>query len=179
MPQNSVATTGEAASPARARWNVIAQQTLFTAAGFDNNKGVRVHWTDGWDGYPGARERLLASLVDRRLANPVFIGGDVHATFVADVRLRPGDVDTPVVAAEFCGTSITSQGWQDRAEAIQRVNPDVRYAEARRRGYTLMEVAPDRTEVRLRCIDSEKRAVGAIETTETFTVLDGRPGLQK
>jgi alkaline phosphatase D len=169
----------EGFASSRARWNVIAQQTLFTAAGFDNNKGVRVHWTDGWDGYPGARERLLASLVDRRLPNPVFIGGDVHATFVADVRLRPGDVDTPVVAAEFCGTSITSQGWQDRAEAIQRVNPDVRYAEARRRGYTLMEVAPDRTEVRLRCIDSEKRAVGAIETTETFTVLDGRPGLQK
>ena len=84
-----------------------------------------------------------------------------------------------MVAAEFCGTSITSQGWQDRAEAIRRVNPDVRYAEARRRGYTLMDIGKDRAEVRLRCVDSEKRPVTAIETTETFTVLDGRPGIQK
>ena len=169
----------EGFAAARTRWNVIAQQTLFTSAGHDNKEGARVHWTDGWDGYPAARERLLASLVERRLANPLFIGGDVHATYVADLRARPGDAASPVVATEFCGTSITSQGWQDRAEAIRRVNPDVRYAEARRRGYTLMEIGRDRTEVRLRCLDSEKRPDASIATTETFTVMDGRPGLRK
>ena len=164
---------------ARTRWNVIVQQTLFAAAGHDDKKGVRVHWTDGWDGYPAARERLLASLLGHRLANPVFIGGDVHATYIGDVRERPGDSSSRVVAAEFCGTSITSQGGQDLAEAIRRANPDIRYAEARRRGYTLMEVGRDRTEVRLRCVDSEKRPDTSIETTETFTVLEGRPGVQK
>ena len=169
----------ESFAAARTRWNVIAQQTLFTAAGYDNKQGVRVNWTDGWDGYPAARERLLASMGARQLANPVFIGGDVHATFVADIRARAGDPDSPVVAAEFCGTSITSQGWQDRSEAIRRVNPDIRYAEARRRGYTVMEIGRNRTEVRLRCLDSEKRPDSAIATTETFTVLGGRPGVQK
>ena len=44
------------ASPAR--WNVIAQTTLMAQAdrGADNTRTV---YTDGWDGYPAAREKLL------------------------------------------------------------------------------------------------------------------------
>ena len=103
----------------------------------------------------------------------------MHATYIADIRARPGDERSPVVAAEFCGTSITSQGQQDRAEAIRRANPDVRYAEARRRGYTVMDIGRERTEARLRCVDTVKRADMTIATTETFTVLAGRPGIQK
>jgi alkaline phosphatase D len=169
----------EGFAAARTRWNVIAQQTLFTEAGYDNKEGVRVHWTDGWDGYPAARERLIDALVERRLANPVFIGGDVHASYVADIRARPGDERAPVVATEFCGTSITSQGWHDRAEAIQRANPDVRYADARQRGYTVLDIGRERLEARLRCVASVKRADTAIATAATFSVLAGRPGAQK
>ena len=45
-----------AASPAR--WNVIAQTTLMAQA--DRGPGdERVVYTDGWDGYPAAREKLL------------------------------------------------------------------------------------------------------------------------
>jgi alkaline phosphatase D len=161
------------------RWNVIAQQTLFASAGHDNKNGKRVYWTDGWDGYPAARDRLIGSLVEHKVANPVVIGGDVHATYVADVRARAGDPGSPVVAAEFCGTSITSQGKQPEAEAIRSANPDVRYAEARRRGYTVLEISRDRTEARLRCVDSVKQREMTIATTESFTVLAGRPGLQK
>jgi alkaline phosphatase D len=53
-----------ASAAAGARWNVIAQQTLFAPAGYDNKEGKRVYWTDGWDGYPAARERLVSSLVE-------------------------------------------------------------------------------------------------------------------
>ena len=45
------------ANRARA-WNVIAQTTAM--AQFDQKPGPgRRAWTDGWDGYPAARERLL------------------------------------------------------------------------------------------------------------------------
>ena len=169
----------EGLARSRSRWNLIAQQTLFTAAGYDNKKDVRVHWTDGWDGYPAARERLLASIAERRAANPVVIGGDVHASFVADLRVRPGDDASPIVATEFCGTSITSQGWPETADAIRRANPDIRFADARRRGYVVLDIAERGLEARLRCVDTVKRPDMSISTLASFTVAEGQPGVQK
>src|SRR2546428_13049825 len=59
-----------------ARWNVIAQQTLM--AQLDRKPGPgQQFWTDGWDGYPAARRRLLDYLGQRKPANPVVFGGDV------------------------------------------------------------------------------------------------------
>ncbi|MGH8721246.1 MAG: alkaline phosphatase D family protein, partial [Burkholderiales bacterium] len=61
----------------RARWNFLAQQTRM--AQFDQKPGPgRRAWTDGWDGYPAARQRLLDFLAEKRIANPVVLGGDVH-----------------------------------------------------------------------------------------------------
>ena len=93
----------------RSGWNVIAQQTLMAQLDRQPGAGKRV-WTDGWDGDPAARRRLLDSIAARRPANPVVIGGDVHAHWVADLKPDFDDPHSPVVASEFCGTSITSQG---------------------------------------------------------------------
>ena len=49
-------------------------------------------WTDGWDGYPAARSRLLRLLAQRRVSNPIVLGGDVHAFYAADLKL---DFDDP------------------------------------------------------------------------------------
>src|SRR5205823_5113239 len=88
-----------------ARWNVLLQQTLFVPSGTLRDDGKRQHWTDDWDGYPAARERLVRSLVERKPANPVIVGGDVHAMYAADVHARPDDAASPIAATEFCGTS--------------------------------------------------------------------------
>src|SRR5205085_3267968 len=62
----------------RARWNVLAQQTMM--AQYDQQPGPgRTAWTDGWDRYPAARKRLLDYLQEKSIANPVVIGGDVHS----------------------------------------------------------------------------------------------------
>ena len=56
----------------RAAWNVIAQQTRM--AQFDTKPGPGRHaWTDAWDGYPAARQRLLDSC--KKTSNPVVLGG--------------------------------------------------------------------------------------------------------
>ena len=87
----------------RARWNVIAQQTLM--AQLDRKVGPgQQFWTDGWDGYPVARRRLLDYVGNRKPANPVVIGGDVHAFYVADLKPDFDDPKSPVVATEFVGT---------------------------------------------------------------------------
>ncbi|HEX7249033.1 MAG TPA: alkaline phosphatase D family protein, partial [Burkholderiales bacterium] len=53
-------------SESRSRWNLIAQQT--TMAQFDQQPGPgRRAWTDGWDGYPAARRRLLDSIREKKV----------------------------------------------------------------------------------------------------------------
>jgi len=163
----------------KARWNLLVQQTLFsTAARVREN--VRNYWTDGWDGYPAARDRLVQSLVDRRAANPVIVGGDVHATYVADVHARTDDLASPIVATEFCGTSITSQGPNAKAtDALRAANPHIRYANGEDRGYVVLDIRPDKLEARLRAVATVKLEDAPVSTRASFEVAAGRGGIAR
>lgn len=168
----------EAFAASKARWNLVLQQTLMSPSASAGRDG-RQYWTDGWDGYPWARARLLESLERSRAANPVVLGGDVHANFVADLRVRPEEADSPVVAAEFCGTSVTSEGpTAKRVARIREANADIRYANGGERGYVLLDIAADRLEARLRTVESVTQPGAGISTTATFSVAAGRPGLE-
>jgi alkaline phosphatase D len=160
----------------RARWNVIAQTT--TMAQFDQLPGPgRRAWTDGWDGYPAARERLLTSISEKRVANPVVIGGDVHSFNVSDLKLDFDDPRSPTVASEFVGTSITSQAWpQERVLSYLPDNPHLLYAHSTYRGYTRVEVTPGRMSVELRAMQNVRTRESGCDTLASFVVEDGRPG---
>jgi alkaline phosphatase D len=164
-------------SASKARWNFLVQQTLMAPAGRPGKSGMQF-WTDGWDGYPRARARLLESLAKSGAANPVVLGGDLHANYVADIPARPDDPASPVLAAEFCGTSISSLGPDARTvAAIREANPHIRFADGSKRGYVLIDVDRDRLVGRLRVLDSVTRDDAAISTAAAFTVLAGRPGI--
>lgn len=160
-----------------AQWNFIAQQTLFVPASWRDGGRTRA-WNDGWDGYPAARERLLASLARGRTRNPVILGGDVHATFAADVHAVPHDGDSPIVATEYCGTSIGSQGWKPGAfDAKRAANPHIRYADGTKRGYLTFDLDARECRVAVRTVASEKTRESPIATTASFTTEAGRPGV--
>jgi alkaline phosphatase D len=162
-----------------ARWNVIAQPTLMAQADRKPGEG-QAFWTDGWDGYPQARERLLKFIAGRRIANPLVIGGDVHMSVVADLKTDFDDARAAVVATEFVGTSITSQGpSQRRVETILAKNPHIRFANGSRRGYTMMELSPERCLTRLRMVDSIRHPQSRIRDLAAFTVENGRPGARQ
>jgi alkaline phosphatase D len=159
-----------------ASWNLLVQQTLFGLAGQASERGV-VHWTDGWDGYPAARERLLGSIAQGRPSNPVILGGDVHCAFALDVpaHARAGN---PAVAAEFVSTSISSNGPTAKlVESMRATNPHIRHANGAARGYTLLDITPKRLEARLRAVETVKRAESAVRTDFTAVVESGRPGI--
>ena len=168
-----------ALAESRARWNLIAQQT--TMAQFDQQPGPgRRAWTDGWDGYPAARQRLLDFLAARRIANPVVIGGDVHSFNVADLKLDFDGPASPVVASEFVGTSITSQAWpQERLNQYLPDNPHMKLMDSRYRGYTRVQVTPTQMRVDLRALESVQSRDAACSTLATFVVEDGKPGPQR
>ena len=165
-------------------WNLLAQQTLMARFSWRDPAVREVpdlpggqYWTDGWDGYPAARARLLQAAVGRKATNLVVLGGDVHANYVADLKLDFDDAKAPVVATEFCGTSITSEGMaQARVDAALGFNPHIRYARADERGYVRFTLDAKTLQAQLRVLDDVRLPDSAIRTAARFAVEAGRPG---
>jgi len=167
---------GRAWSESHARWNVLAQQTLMAQLDRYPGTGQRF-WTDGWDGYPAARRKLLAEVQAKGLSNPIVIGGDVHYHAVADLKLDFDDARSPVVASEFCGTSITSQSFApERVARAAAANAHFKLAEARYRGYVRVTLSDKELRADLRAMETVSRPDAACSTLASFVVEDGRPG---
>jgi alkaline phosphatase D len=160
----------------RAAWNVIAQQTPM--AQFDQKPGPgRRAWTDGWDGYPAARQRLFDSIVSRKLSNPVVLGGDVHSFNVNQLKADFDNPESPIVASEFVGTSITSQAWaQERLNQYLPDNPHMLLVDSRYRGYVRVDVTPARWTADLRAMDNVQKRDAGCSTLATFVVENGKAG---
>jgi alkaline phosphatase D len=168
-----------------ARWNILAQQTLMGQSSqvpVTTPDGGRF-WTDGWDGYPIARRRLLDTLAASRAANPLVLGGDVHTFYATELRRdfdRPVSSANPLVATEFVGTSVTSGSRpQQRTEEYLAMNPHIKYGRSDRRGYMLLEVTPRETRTRFLGLDDVRDADSAQRVLAEFRVADGKVGLEK
>jgi alkaline phosphatase D len=161
----------------RARWNIIAQQTLFAPKDDLAGPGRKV-WTDGWDGYPVSQAGLIEALARPGLSNPLIIGGDIHANVVANVQANPW-AGSPIVAAEVCATSMSSQGWpQERYDATLKENPHLLFGRSDRRGYALVELGRN-AEVSLRSPETVKTPTSPVETLARFVVEDGVRGIKR
>ncbi len=161
-----------------AHWSVVAQTTLM--AEVDRKTGTdHGYWMDGWDGYAASRRRLLDALQTHPRRNALVISGDVHAFWAADLRQDFASPRSPVVATEFVGGAITSQGPSEAslANALAK-NPHLRYGRGDKRGYALMTLDRSRCVVDFQAVDDEKDAVSAVRTLARFTVESGTPGVQ-
>ena len=108
------------------------------------------------------------------------IGGDVHHHAVADLKLDFDDPRAPVVASEFCGTSITSQSRAQKAlDAAREENPHLKLMDGRHRGYVRVEVTPQAMRVDLRAMANVQSADAACTTLASFAVENGRAGAQR
>lgn len=162
-----------------ARWNIVAQQTLMAQADRRPGPGAD-YWTDGWDGYPRARERLLTSLATQRISNPMVLSGDVHMAAVTDLKMSNEDAKSPVIATELVCPSISSHGpSQKRVELILQENPHIKFANGARRGYTTVDLTPRRCVTRMRTIASVSETDSPIRNLSIYAIEDGRPGAQR
>jgi alkaline phosphatase D len=160
----------------RGAWNVLAQTTPM--AQFDTKPGPgRRAWTDGWDGYPAARRRLLDFLSAKRISNPVVLSGDVHSFNVSQLKLDFENASSPVVATELVTTSITSQAWaQERLNQYRADNPHILLADSRFRGYTRADVTAKVLHADLRAVETVQRREAPCTTLASFVVEEGKPG---
>jgi alkaline phosphatase D len=166
-------------SESSTRWNVIAQSTLMAQADRRSGPGAD-YWTDGWDGYPQARKRLLDSLAGQRVANPIVIGGDVHMSAVTDLKGDFNDPQSRVLATEFVCPSITSQGPSvKRVELLLQENPHIKFANGARHGYITIDLTSKRCTARIRTVASVTEPDSALRNLAIYAVDEGTPGAQR
>jgi alkaline phosphatase D len=169
---------GAGLAGSRTQWNLIAQDVLMAQLREKNQSGTVGYWTDDWDGYPAGRRRLLARIAQTKASNPVVIGGDIHSFFANDLRVDFDDPNSPVIATEFVGTSVTSVGPPyDLIASTLPDNPHVRFFESRKRGYVSVDVDAKLMTTRMRALSDVTDPQASVSTLKTFAVESGRAGV--
>jgi alkaline phosphatase D len=160
-------------------WNLLAQQTLMARFSWSDPAQGGAYWNDGWDGYAPSRQRLLQGVAERKLPGAVVLGGDVHAHYVGDLKVDYDDAQSPVVASEFCGTSISSNGMaQSRVDAALPFNPHIHHARSDQRGYVSFTLDAKQLQAQLHAVRDPKNPASEVGVTARFAVELGRPGPQ-
>jgi alkaline phosphatase D len=160
------------------RWKLLAQTTQISPSGVDTPWG-RVIYSDSWDGYPQARSRLMQAIAEPAVAGVVALGGDVHRSVAARLRLDADDPRSPVVASEFCCSSLTSRGLSEaQSMLVRRGNPDTLHLRSDERGYALLELDARQLTCTFRTTASPVRPDAVLHTQARFVVDARRPGPQ-
>lgn len=162
-------------------WNVLAQQVMFAMVHRSSNERSG-YSMDQWPGAPFERLALMKFIADRKVPNPVVLTGDIHSNWVNNLRVDDRQADSPVVATEFVGTSISSGGNGPKEvknlEQLKADNPCVQYHN-QERGYVRCVVTPDNWTSDYVVVEDVKAEGGSCLTRASYTVEAGRPGAQQ
>jgi alkaline phosphatase D len=167
-------------SRSRARWQVLGNQAPLGQTDRDPGPALDV-WLDPWDGYVADRDRVLAAAQDRGVRNLVVITGDRHQNYAWDLKRDFADPDSPTVASEFVGTSVTSGG--DGADLntdgtnFLAANPHMKFFNAQR-GYVRVNVNRERWRSDFRVLPYVTTPGAPISTRASYVVEDRKPGVQ-
>lgn len=161
-------------------WNVLAQQVMMATV--DRTIGdERGYSMDQWPGYLFERNRLVSFLDERRVPNPVVLTGDIHSNWVNDLRVDDLRPESPVVATEFVGTSISSggngQASPPELDSLLAENPCVRFHN-RERGYVACELTPESWRSDYIVVDDVTKPGGNVTCRASFAIEAGRPGAE-
>ena len=172
----------EGLAGSRAAWQVLAQQVM--VGEYDNAPGPERQLSmDQWSGYPAARDRLMRSLARHAPNRAVVLTGDIHSSWVHDLRAGYDRPDRAVVAAEFVSSSITSGGdGGDRAPWVTSAAlaelPDVKWHDGRR-GYAVHTIDRDAWTAEYRSLPYVTRPDAPLSTPTRWRVTRGRVGVVK
>ncbi|MBB5712875.1 alkaline phosphatase D family protein [Sphingomonas xinjiangensis] len=159
-----------------ARWNLLVQNLLVAPMRFGKGDTAKL-WTDTWNGFGGARSRLIEAMAATRLANPVTLAGDYHSWWMTDLR---SDFDKPgerPVATEIAVTSITSTPPPGEGiKAAMADNPHIRYFEQGARGYLSVSLTDKSLEARLMAISDPRARHATSRILRRGLVENGKAG---
>ncbi len=170
---------GQSFAKSRATWDVLANQIVMTSMPFAGS----LYNPDQWDGYTGARTRVLDLMAAGRVENPVVITGDIHAAGVADLVDENPDGTPSTVArgTELVGGSISSTFPADLADVAEQLIlqlPHVRFADTHQRGYMVCDATRDELVTRYQVAESTLVPDSPVTTAGTWVSQAGTPGVQ-
>jgi alkaline phosphatase D len=163
-----------------ARWNLLAQQIMMAKFDLLAGPGVGLN-NDGWDGYPIARDRILNLFESARIANPIVLTGDIHSSFVADLKRDFLNPNSRTLATEFVGTSITSVFPDVGIGFVQAAmpdNPHLKYFDAVHRGYSRVQITRNTLRTDYRVVNTREPSA-KVSTASSWIVIDGQPGAER
>lgn len=162
-----------------ARWDVLASNVMVGRLDHDGTAGDLL-WHDAWDGFPAARNRLTEAWKRADTRNPVVLTGDWHSTFVNDIHADFDKPDSKVVATEFVGSSLSSNGdgevYGPYYGPMIKFNPHIKFFDGDRRGYVRCRLDKDELRTDLQMVSTVSRRDAPKYTHASFVVEDGRPG---
>lgn len=176
LGQTQEAWLMDSLATSKAQWNLLAQQTLFSELqlGDPAIQATRAYSSDGWDGYPASRARILRQWREAKVSNPIALGGDIHAFAAADLCEAS---DGPAVGAEFVGGSISSLGGGEGAYAAK--NPHIKLYDGAVRGYGRVDLTPKDSRVTFRAVENALVPTSPIRDLARFALENGVPGVHR
>jgi alkaline phosphatase D len=162
-------------------WNVVAQQVMFSQFDFNARPDIQAFNLDQWDGYVTARNRLLEFLEQQRPSNPIVLAGDIHSSWVHDIKRDFNNPDSGTLGTEFVATSISSDFPTQFIEPVTLAlsnNPHTKFFNGALRGYVRCDLTHERWQSDYRVVSTIREPEATISTLASFVVENGRPGAQ-
>ncbi|MGO3363585.1 MAG: alkaline phosphatase D family protein [Corynebacterium sp.] len=200
-------------------WQMIGNSVMFAPMTLPNTLDPRVHdWlvtqvglpndgialnSDQWDGYMAERQRivdLIAARNQRGEGNVVFLTGDIHTSWAADIPANAGAYrhgrDGTVAAAEFVTPSVTAASAYDSIAPAPELEPVIsevltlgenilkdvdswyKYIDLTRHGHMVVDVDHQRTQVDWLYGDVLSPDAGLSYGT-SFRTVAGDPGVRR
>lgn len=153
-------------------WCVLAQQIMMGQLQLAEKDPVLN--VDQWDGYRAERQKLL----DVMKPNTVVLSGDIHSSWVNDLKIDFDDPSSKTVATEFVGpptSSVFPAGFAAILGNAKAINPHVRYVDSTSHGYGRCTVTAAKWTTEYRYGDI-KDPQGKVTTSKTWTVTPDTPG---
>jgi alkaline phosphatase D len=140
----------------KAKWQVLGQQVMMgqlTVANPALPPGVRLPINpDQWDGYAGARERLLQFIAANGIKNVIVLTGDIHSSWANDIARNPYAAGynpaTDSLAVELVCPGISSPFFTDNNPQVAKgfeclaraTNPHTRFVDFEKNGYVVLDI---------------------------------------
>ncbi|MGW3627575.1 alkaline phosphatase D family protein [Streptomyces sp. NPDC000880] len=169
-------------SNSAAQWQILGNQSPVGQTDHDPSPDRTYVWLDAWDGYTAERNQLLAAARERQVRNLVVITGDRHQNYAWDLKEDFANPDSPVVASEFVGTSITTGGdgadMTTQGQDFLAANEHMKFFNSQR-GYVRVNVDRERWRSDFRVVPYVTKPGAPISTRASYVVEDRRPGVQE
>jgi len=147
---------------------------------------------DQWDGYTHDRRELLGHLTSQGIRNTVFLTGDIHSAWAADVPVEAATYPASGTAAtEFVVTSVSSDNIDDILKvapqtvsllgvaAIEAANRHVKWVDLDSHGYGVLDVTPEQVQMDYFVLSDRTKRDATSKWTRSYRTRSGTQKIER